>query len=38
MKQNELELVAHALDGNEEAYATLIDRYKEGSSLFQIYS
>lgn len=30
MKQNEQELIAHTLDGNEDAYAVLIDRYKEG--------
>jgi RNA polymerase sigma-70 factor (ECF subfamily) len=30
MEQNEQELIAHILDGDEEAYATLIDRYKEG--------
>jgi RNA polymerase sigma-70 factor (ECF subfamily) len=30
MKQNEQELIAHTLDGNEDAYAALIDRYKEG--------
>lgn len=30
MKQNEAELIARILDGNDEAYATLINRYKEG--------
>jgi len=30
MKQNEQELIAQILDGDEEAYAILIDRYKEG--------
>lgn len=30
MKQNEQELIAQILDGDEEAYAALIDRYKEG--------
>lgn len=30
MEQNESELIAHALDGDENAYALLIDRYKEG--------
>jgi RNA polymerase sigma-70 factor (ECF subfamily) len=30
MKQNEPELIALSLDGDEGAYATLIDRYKEG--------
>jgi RNA polymerase sigma-70 factor (ECF subfamily) len=30
MKQNEFELVARTLDGDEDAYATLVDRYKEG--------
>lgn len=30
MKQNESELVARTLDGDEQAYAELIDRYKEG--------
>jgi RNA polymerase sigma-70 factor (ECF subfamily) len=30
MKQNELELIAHTLDGDDEAFAGLIDRYKEG--------
>ncbi|HVQ44379.1 MAG TPA: sigma-70 family RNA polymerase sigma factor [Candidatus Saccharimonadia bacterium] len=30
MKQNEPELIAHILDGDEEAYGALIDRYKEG--------
>jgi RNA polymerase sigma-70 factor (ECF subfamily) len=30
MKQNEHELIAHTLDGNENAYGALIDRYKEG--------
>jgi len=30
MKQNEQELIAQILDGDEETYAALIDRYKEG--------
>lgn len=30
MKQNEPELIARILDGDEDAYASLIDRYKEG--------
>ena len=30
MKQNEQELIAQILDGDEEAFGTLIDRYKEG--------
>jgi len=30
MKQQEHELIAHILDGNDEAYAALIDRYKQG--------
>jgi RNA polymerase sigma-70 factor (ECF subfamily) len=30
MEQNEQELIAQVLNGNEDAYATLIDRYKEG--------
>lgn len=30
MKQNEQELIAQALDGNEDAYAALINRYKDG--------
>ncbi len=30
MKQNEQELITQILDGDEEAYAVLIDRYKEG--------
>ena len=30
MEQNEPELIAQILDGNDDAYATLIDRYKEG--------
>jgi RNA polymerase sigma-70 factor (ECF subfamily) len=30
MKQNEQELITHALDGDENAYATIINRYKEG--------
>jgi RNA polymerase sigma-70 factor (ECF subfamily) len=30
MKQNESELIAQILDGDEEAYAALINRYKEG--------
>jgi RNA polymerase sigma-70 factor (ECF subfamily) len=30
MEQNESELIAQTLDGNEDAYAVLIDRYKEG--------
>jgi hypothetical protein len=30
MEQNEQELIAQILDGDEDAYATLIDRYKEG--------
>lgn len=30
MKQNEQELIAQILNGNAEAYATLIDRYKVG--------
>lgn len=30
MKQNEQELIAQAIDGNDEAYAALVDRYKEG--------
>lgn len=30
MKQQESELIAQALDGREDAYAALIDRYKEG--------
>ncbi|HSW66269.1 MAG TPA: sigma-70 family RNA polymerase sigma factor [Bacillota bacterium] len=30
MEQNEPELIAQILDGNEDAYAKLIDRYKEG--------
>jgi RNA polymerase sigma-70 factor (ECF subfamily) len=30
MKQNEQELIARSMDGDENAYAVLIDRYKEG--------
>jgi len=30
MEQNEQELIARIVDGDEEAYATLIDRYKQG--------
>jgi len=30
MEQQEHELIAHILDGNDEAYAALIDRYKQG--------
>ena len=30
MKQNESELIARILDGDEDAYAPLVDRYKEG--------
>jgi RNA polymerase sigma-70 factor (ECF subfamily) len=30
MKQNELELIARSMDGDEDAYAILIDRHKEG--------
>jgi RNA polymerase sigma-70 factor, ECF subfamily len=30
MKQNESELIAQILDGNENAYGALVDRYKEG--------
>jgi len=30
MKQNESELIARILSGDEDAYALLIDRYKEG--------
>lgn len=30
MKQNESELIARILDGDENAYASLIDRHKEG--------
>lgn len=30
MKHNELELVARSMDGDEDAYAILIDRYKKG--------
>src|SRR5687767_13244825 len=30
MKQNEQELIAQILDGDEEAYGVLIERYKEG--------
>lgn len=30
MKQNETELIARILDGDDDAYASLIDRYKEG--------
>ncbi len=30
MEQNEQELIARIVDGDEEAYAILIDRYKEG--------
>jgi len=30
MKQDEQELIAHIMDGDEAAYATLIDRYKTG--------
>lgn len=30
MKHNELELIARSMDGDEDAYAILIDRYKEG--------
>ncbi len=30
MKQQEHELIAHILDGDDDAYAELIDRYKQG--------
>jgi len=30
MKQDELELIARSMDGDEQAYAALIDRYKQG--------
>lgn len=30
MKQDEQELIVHILDGDDEAYGILIDRYKEG--------
>jgi RNA polymerase sigma-70 factor, ECF subfamily len=30
MRQNETELIAHILNGDDDAYAVLIDRYKEG--------
>jgi RNA polymerase sigma-70 factor (ECF subfamily) len=30
MKQDELELIARSMDGGEDAYAVLVDRYKQG--------
>lgn len=30
MEQNETELIAHIMDGEDDAYAALIDRYKTG--------
>lgn len=30
MEQNEQELIAHTLDGDEDAFALLVNRYKEG--------
>jgi len=30
MKQDELELIARSMDGDEEAFSVLVDRYKEG--------
>lgn len=30
MEQNESELIAHILDGDEDAYASLVNRYKDG--------
>lgn len=30
MKQDELQLIARSMDGDEEAYAVLVNRYKEG--------
>lgn len=30
MKQDEQELIAQSMNGNEDAYATLVNRYKEG--------
>ena len=30
MKQDELELIARSMDGDEAAYAVLVDRYKQG--------